>query len=46
MEKEKIIEHCSHNFVYSHKDKDYVENMIYKVVDVVICTMCGEVRRD
>lgn len=51
-------EQCSHNFDYSHKEYSHYEEqvsgyipgqtsaMIYKKVDVVVCTKCGEVRRN
>ena len=49
---EKTKEHCSHNFEYSHQEQvsDYAPGqtsaMIYKKVDVTVCTKCGEARRN
>ncbi len=46
-EKERA-EHCSHNFRYSHKEQQLIGygNTGYREVNVVICTKCGEIRRN
>lgn len=45
VEDEKV--YCSHNFEYSHSEKrtEYGYT-IPDVIDVVVCTKCGEVRRN
>lgn len=49
--KEKIEQHCSHNFEYSHQEiiqqgGSTTMGNFGQVVDVVICTKCGLVRRN
>ena len=48
METEKTKEHCSHDFEYSHQviRPQYTTGANFDLVDVTVCTKCGEVRRN
>lgn len=38
---------CNHNFEYSHQETELLGygGANFKLVDVIICTVCGEIRR-
>lgn len=38
---------CNHNYVYSHKEQELILGSIaHREIDVVICTKCGQVKRN
>lgn len=47
MDEKKLKEHCSHNYEYSHKEYKQIEaTMATREIDVVVCTKCGNVKRN
>ena len=48
MADEKTKEYCAHNYEYSHKEQQLVTygGTNLREVDVVVCTKCGDVKRN
>ena len=46
--KQQLKEGCSHDFGYSHKETEQISagGANERTVDVVVCSMCGEVKRN